>query len=244
MRQKRIPLRVATYNVHKCRGLDGRTDVRRIAAVLKSLKADVIALQEVIGPGAKKMGQDEELAMRLNMTPLLAPARLYRGHPYGNVLLSRLPVTNHVTCDLSQKGLEERICQCIDLEVDGHTVQLHNVHFGTSKNERVRQAKKLIEFVLFPQTRRPKIILGDFNEWMKGPATELLSGQLKSLDLIPHLKWRRTYPGIFPMLHLDHLYYTGHIEIRSFQVSRRWPALIASDHLPMVADIRVMVKER
>jgi endonuclease/exonuclease/phosphatase family metal-dependent hydrolase len=38
-------LRVATYNVHRCRGIDGRVRPARIAEVLRE-DADVVALQE------------------------------------------------------------------------------------------------------------------------------------------------------------------------------------------------------
>ena len=44
-------LRVATYNIHRSRGLDGRTNPARIAEVIRSIEPDVIALQEVIGAG-------------------------------------------------------------------------------------------------------------------------------------------------------------------------------------------------
>jgi endonuclease/exonuclease/phosphatase family metal-dependent hydrolase len=242
--RKKLILRVATYNIHKCRGLDGRTDVKRIATVLKALHADVIALQEVVGPGAKATGQDEELAMRLGMVPLLAPARTYRGHPYGNAFLSRLPIVRQVVCDLSQTGHEARLCQRIDITLEGHTIHLYNVHLGTSARERARQAKKMVSFVMDDSVRGPKIVLGDFNEWMKGPATALLNGRLKTLDLLPHLKWQRTYPGFLPILHLDHLYYAGHVEVMKLNIQRRWPALIASDHLAMVAELSIAVKER
>ena len=243
-RQKSIALKIVTYNIHKCRGLDGRTDVARIAKILRTFKADIIALQEVIGPGSKTTGQEEELAMRLNMVPLLSPARTYRGHPYGNAILSHLPMSGHLTCDLSQKGHEPRICHRVDIVHEGHPIHLYNVHLGTSGAERVRQAKKLVSFVMDPHVRGPKLLLGDFNEWRKGPATELLAGRLKSVDLLPHLTWRRTYPGLLPVFHIDHIYYAGHVEIRNLHVSRRWPALIASDHLPIVADISITVKER
>lgn len=242
-RQRKIlTLRVATYNIHKCRGLDGRTDVKRISTVLKALRADVIALQEVVGPGTKTTGQEEELAMRLGMVPVLSPARTYRGHPYGNAVLSRMPIARQMICDLSQTGHEARLCQRIDITLEGHTVHLYNVHLGTSARERARQAKKLVSFVMDDHVRGPKILLGDFNEWMKGPATDLLNGRLKSLDLIPHLKWQRTYPGFLPILHLDHLYHAGHVEVINLHVYRRWPALIASDHLPLVAELGISVK--
>ena len=41
-------IRVATYNIHKGRGLDGRTRIERIARVLEKIGADVVALQEVV----------------------------------------------------------------------------------------------------------------------------------------------------------------------------------------------------
>ena len=53
-------------------------------------------------------------------------------------------------------------------------------------------------------------MLGDFNEWLRGPATRVLTERLDSLDLRAHLKRRRTYPGFLPLLHLDHIYYRGH----------------------------------
>jgi endonuclease/exonuclease/phosphatase family metal-dependent hydrolase len=85
----------------------------------------------------------------------------------------------------------------------------------------------------------PKIILGDFNEWMKGLATSTLSALFDSIDIYAHLKRRRTYPGIFPMVHLDHIYYEGQVEVRSVQLLRSRTALLASDHLPLAADLRI-----
>ena len=41
----------------------------------------------------------------------------------------------------------------------------------------------------------------------------MLSERLNSVDLRDHLRRRRTYPGLFPILHLDHIYYAGQVEI-------------------------------
>jgi len=89
------------------------------------------------------------------------------------------------------------------------------------------------------ELKGPKIVLGDFNEWMRGATTQLLSGRLKSVDLTNYLKRRRTYPGLFPLLHLDHIYYAGHVEIVGVELPRTRLAKVASDHLPLVADVRV-----
>jgi endonuclease/exonuclease/phosphatase family metal-dependent hydrolase len=242
LRHKNLKLRLATYNVHKCRGLDGRVDTERIARVLKPLKADVIALQEIVGPSIKLPGQEEDLSMRLHMTSYLAPARSYRGHLYGNAMLTRLPVTKHIICDLSVSGHEARLCQKIELTLEGHTINLYNVHLGTSDAERSRQAKKLASRLADESVRGPKILIGDFNEWKKGRATDYLSEKLKSIDLTPYIGWRKTYPGLLPIFNLDHLYYSGHVGIVSVHIPRGLRALIASDHLPMLVELQITVK--
>ena len=68
-------LRVATYNIHRCRGLDGRTRPERIAEVLQAIGADVIALQEVVGAGPRHAGHAQELGAALGMGWVMAPAR-------------------------------------------------------------------------------------------------------------------------------------------------------------------------
>jgi endonuclease/exonuclease/phosphatase family metal-dependent hydrolase len=233
----RSTLRVATYNIHRCRGLDGRTRPDRIAAVLKSIDADVIALQEVIGPGPTTGGHAEELGAMLGMGWVMAPARQLRGHQFGNAVLSRLPISQHLEHDLSWKTCEARRMQRVDITAPACTLHLYNVHLGTAILERRHQAQRLAAIVSDRHTSGPKLVLGDFNEWMRGLATRTLSEKLNSVDLRNHLKRRRTYPGVFPILHLDHIYYAGRVEIRGIELPRTRLALVASDHLPLVADV-------
>jgi endonuclease/exonuclease/phosphatase family metal-dependent hydrolase len=233
-------LRIATYNIHRGRGLDRRTDASRIAAVIASLEADIIALQEVIGPGADGMGQAEEIAAQLGMTPVMAPVRLLRGRPFGNALIGRFKVCGHHRYDLSWRGREARGCQRVDLEVGPGVLHVYNVHLGTAILERRAQAVHLARILDAPSAGKPCVMLGDFNEWLRGPATRVLTERLGSLDLRGRLlKRRRTYPGVLPFLHLDHIYYRGEVEIVSAHVKRTRAALIASDHLPLVADLRI-----
>jgi endonuclease/exonuclease/phosphatase family metal-dependent hydrolase len=74
---------------------------------------------------------------------------------------------------------------------------------------------------------------------MKGLATSTLNEQLQSIVLRAHLRRRRTYPGVFPVLHLDHIYYEGLVEVVKVELPRTRLSLMASDHLPLVADLRV-----
>ena len=232
-------LRIATYNIHRCRGLDGRTRPERIIGVLKAVDADVVALQEVVGAGPHGGGQAEELGAALGMGWIMSSARLLRGHQFGNMVLSRFPITQHVEHDLSWKTCEARRMQRVDVSVNGSTLHVYNVHLGTALLERRHQAERLASIVTDRHVPGPKLVLGDFNEWMKGLVTSTLSARLNSVDLRDFLKHRRTYPGVFPLLHLDHIYYAGHLEIVGIELPRTRLSLVASDHLPLVADVRV-----
>lgn len=219
--------------------MDRRTLPRRIAEVLRPLEADVIALQEVIGAGPRGHAQDEELGAALGMGWIMGPARYRRGHLYGNVVMSRFPIVQHTQYDLTWKNRTRRCCQRADVQIGRHLLHVYNVHLGTGLRERRYQAGKLATIVDDHRVRGPKIVLGDFNEWGRGVASTLLTQTLKSLDLRSLLKRRKTYPGFFPLLHLDHIYYDGRIEVIGAQLPRTRSALIASDHLPLVADVRI-----
>jgi endonuclease/exonuclease/phosphatase family metal-dependent hydrolase len=232
-------LRVATYNIHRCRGLDGRTNPARIADVIRAIDPDVIALQEVIGAGPISKGHAEEIGALAGMGWVMAPTRHLRGCLFGNVVLSRHPIVNHSQYDLSWKTCEPRCVQRVDIAFGEDTLHLYNVHLGTAFLERRHQAGRLTAILHDRRIRVPKIVLGDFNEWMKGLATSVLSERLQSIDLRKHLRRRRTYPGVFPVLHLDHIYYEGKVEVVKLDLPRTRLALMASDHLPLVADLKV-----
>ena len=207
--------------------------------MIRSIEPDVIALQEVIGAGPNSTGHAEELGALLGMGWVMAPTRHLRGALFGNVILSRHPITHHAQYDLSWKTCEPRHMQRVDISAHGTTLHLYNVHLGTAILERRSQARRLAIIVCDRHVTGPKLVLGDFNEWMRGLATTLLSERLNSIDLRNYLRHRRTYPGLFPILHLDHIYYAGKIEIVGIELPRTRRSLVASDHLPLVADVRI-----
>src|SRR5688572_21296956 len=214
-------VRVATYNIHRARGLDGRTRLERIASVLASIDADVVALQEVVGASPLKPGQAAEIGAALGMGWVMAPTRHLRTALFGNVVLSHFPVKHHQQYDLSWKTCEPRLAQRVDLQIaEEDVLHFYNVHLGTALLERRDQAKRLAGIVHDRRVAGPKIVLGDFNEWARGLAKDVLADKLHSIDLTKHLSRRRTYPGFFPLLHLDHIYYEGKVEVLKVSLPR------------------------
>lgn len=242
-------LRIATYNVHKCRGLDRRVRPERIAEVLREVDADIIALQEVLSiEGATpEADQARFIAEELELNYCLGENRRLRGGAYGNLVLSRLPLRSTCNYDLTCHGFERRGCLRADVEI-GKNRLLHvfNVHLGLAFFERRQQARKLIgsEILNNKELQDVRIILGDFNEWTRGLTSRLLAAQLQSVDIRYHLGRKRTYPGVLPLLHLDHIYFDTPLELERFTLHRSRTALMASDHLPLVADFSLHEKRR
>lgn len=232
--------RIATYNVHKCKGLDLQTSPLRIADVLREINADIIALQEVVSVqnGTARENQARFIAEELGFDYRIGENRKHLGGVYGNVVLSRFPITETKNHDISVPGREPRGCLHADVKINSNDyLHIYNIHLGTAFFERRKQAIRLLDAEILNRHHfAPRIMLGDFNEWTQGLASRLLKNHFRSADLREHLPRKRTYPGILPFLHLDHIYYDNHLKIENAFIHRTRLALVASDHLPLVAD--------
>jgi endonuclease/exonuclease/phosphatase family metal-dependent hydrolase len=244
-----VNFRIATYNVHRCRGIDGRLRPERIVDVLREVDADVVALQEVVAEGEGSENQARYIGETLGVHWALGENRKLDGAAYGNVVLSRHPlrvVKNH---DISVAGRERRGAFHTDVMLGPKdAVHVFNIHLGTAFVERRHQGRRLSErggILHDAALTGPKVVLGDFNEWTTGLASKLLGSHLKSVEVEKKLRRKRSYPGFLPLLHLDHIYYDGPLELLKLTVHRTRKSVMASDHLPLVADFKyVMGKER
>lgn len=241
-------LRVVTYNVHKCVGLDQRLRPARIAATLREIDADVIALQEVVSvesTASRESHQARFIAEELGYEFRVGENRRHKGGAYGNVVLSRLPIVHCHNYDITWRWQERRGALRVDVrlgaEQAARVLHLFNVHLGTAFIERRHQGRMLVGEGLLRDSRLngPRVVLGDFNEWTHGLASRLLSKELQSADVRQHLRTRRTYPGALPLVHLDHIYYDPALMLERLTLHRSRVALVASDHLPLVADFRL-----
>jgi endonuclease/exonuclease/phosphatase family metal-dependent hydrolase len=225
-----VRLRVATYNIHRGRGLDGRERLDRIADVLREVRADVIALQEVLH------GQALVLAESIGAAVVFGATRRLPQGLYGNVCLSRLPFVAHERYNLTCLPFEPRSCLRADVDV-GHAAPLHvlNVHLGLGYRERIRQVRMLSHIFGRVRLPGPRVLLGDFNEWFDGRASRLLVAEFG------HARSRRrrlaTHPSPLPVFRLDRIYHDPAIRVVRVGVHRSRLARVASDHLPTYADV-------
>jgi endonuclease/exonuclease/phosphatase family metal-dependent hydrolase len=244
MTENSTRFRIATYNIHKCRGFDRRTSPERIIEVIRELKADILCLQEVVNApgGTGKFDQARKIAEALpGYNWSFGVTRPLRGGTYGNMTLTRFPLRSWQHFDVSRRRRERRGVLQTDIEINsGRTLHVFNVHFGTGFMERRYQGKRLVsdELLKRPELTEPRIVLGDFNEWSKGVTTELLQQNFKSFQPQHALRFPRTYPGMLPVMTLDHCYYEPPLELEDTRIWRTRKTLVASDHLPLIADFR------
>src|SRR5918998_2802096 len=244
-----MSLRIATYNVHKCRGLDRLVRPARIASVLREVDADIVALQEVVSfeDRAREQHQARFIAEELGYSYHVGECRRHQGGAYGNVTLTRLPVEEVCNYDITWRWQEPRGCLRVDVRLgdgDGGTgppLHVFNTHLGTAFIERRQQGRKLVGDAVLRNDKLtgPRVVVGDFNEGTRGLASRLLAEELQSADVRRHLRRARTYPGPLPILHLDHVYYDPALRLERLWLHKSLTALVASDHLPLVADFTI-----
>jgi endonuclease/exonuclease/phosphatase family metal-dependent hydrolase len=234
-------LRIVSYNVHWCRGLDRRIRPDRIARVLRELDADIIGLQEVLSFQSRSPRDDQAryLAEQLAYQHYFVGGNRERGGgTFGNVIFSRLPILNARNHDISCGTFERRGCLRADIEIsDGRLLHVFNLHLGLRAGERHQQARMLLgkQILRREDVTGARIVLGDFNEWRRGAATRLLSQEFQAVNM-RRMLLRGGFPALLPILHLDNIYYDPPLRMQNFRIHRSRTALIASDHLPVVVE--------
>lgn len=179
---------VGSYNIHHGKGMDGKLDLDRIAAILKGMDADMIALQEVDKGCARSGGVDQAkyLAEKLKMHFVYGKAINLGEGEYGQAVLSKHPIKSSLVHLLPSKG-EQRIVLETRVMIDEVEIPFCSVHLDHKSEEvRVGQAKAFLEKV----AKYPRLILcGDFNA---GVDSETMGLFKKTMVVIPKAKVEST----------------------------------------------------
>lgn len=228
-RERHGIVRLATWNIHAGRGIDGTYDLDRIIGILQRHDPDIVALQELDSRG-------HEAAPLARLTEALgghaAEARTITapdGH-YGHAVISRWPFTRTRLHDLSESRREPRAAIETWIETPYGAIHLTAVHLGLRFGERRRQAARLARIA--EPSAAATVMLGDFNEWgWRGPVRRTLAAVMQGRT------YHRTFPARWPLLVLDRIYCRP-----AEALIGSWTDLgarTASDHLPVIADIRL-----
>ena len=222
---------VASYNIHKCVGTDGKRDPGRIVDVIGEINPDIIALQEVDTRFGERKGllhlERLEREHGLVPVPLTKPSAAHGWH--GNIVLYRKGLVSHVH-ELTLPGLEPRGALVTELDIaEEKTVRIIAAHFGLLRRSREQQARAIVE-LMRRDRKRPTLVLGDLNEWRAGPKSALHGFSPAFGPLQPSAP---SFPSRLPFLALDRII-PNQPGLISDVVAHETPlSRVASDHLPI-----------
>lgn len=245
-------LRLATWNIHSGIGGDRGFDMARIVAVLAEIDADVVGLQEV-GWHRRTHHRIDQFAYLREHTGYTVVEGLVRDPlraRFGNALLTRLPVEGVQWVDLKIRGHVPRAALVAAVQRGAALLQVAVLHFGLTVWERETQTKRLMQALARQEltgkegaredatagaAQPPSVLLGDFNMLRRRTrASAILAERFPTCVRMP------TYPVRRPQLSLDRIYLSSHWEVTDARVINHGAALHASDHLPLVAEARLI----
>ena len=241
----RLTLRVMTYNVHACLGMDGLRSPKRIARVIAQSGADVIALQELDVARARSghLHQVETIAHHLEMEFNFHPAWEMADEKYGDAILSRFPM-RLVKCGqlpAAKTTREPRGAIWIELDLPcNQSVQVITTHLSIYPAERYLQAQAILTDGWIDEAldRGPTILLGDFNATHTSQTYQLLARRMTPVDSPEHTKNLTTWPSVKSLIGIDHIFTSiGDFRFDNVGTCSSTKASLASDHLPVVAEV-------
>lgn len=233
-------LRVMTYNIHVGVGMDKKLDLQRIADVINGQHPDLVGLQEVDRGVKRTEGKDEiaELAKLTSMNYAFAHNLDYQGGQYGVAILSRFPIReiDHRKYE-NKREAERRGMIRVEVDTGGKTINFVTTHLDYQHEDgRVFETEQLLVFLA--AQKAPLIVVGDFNDEPTGSAYKLMMAGFEDAWLRSGAKGGGlSYPADQPVKRIDYILTRQSDRIRA---KKAWVVnTLASDHLPIVADLEI-----
>ena len=225
-------LRVASYNIRKCVGIDRRRSPDRVMRVINRTGAEIVVLQESdrrISPRPAALTRDA-IAAHSDYQPLpLAQNDVSLGW-HGNAILVRPWVELEDLHHLDLPSFEPRGAVAADLRREGKLLRVVGVHLGLRGADRLRQLGAISDW-LNRQPRLPTLILGDFNEWSPTAPFAPLKPDFRVLAPGP------SYHAQLRLAPLDRIAHCDLWDVRRTGLLDSGEARRASDHLPIWAEV-------
>jgi endonuclease/exonuclease/phosphatase family metal-dependent hydrolase len=225
-------LRIASYNIRKAVGLDWKRRPERILSVLDEIQPDVIVLQEAdkrlgLRPAAIPFGLLATHGAYQHLDPGPGPSLGW----HGNAILLRKGFTGEVLDRLDLPGLEPRgaLVARIRPSAGAGGFALVGAHLGLKRGSRHQQVSTILSATR--NLRLPVVMAGDLNE--RAPA-RLLAPFHRDLRLVTP---GPSFHAAHPFVALDHMILGGAVRLIRAQVHVTGLSRVASDHLPIWADL-------
>ncbi|MEO6002758.1 MAG: endonuclease/exonuclease/phosphatase family protein [Opitutus sp.] len=239
-------LRLMTYNVHGCGGMDGRVSPRRVARVIASLAPDIVALQEIDLGRRRSRSEDQAtmMAQQLGMHVAFCPTVTRGQEHYGHALLSRWPIeiVKRALLPHDPKGWwkEPRAAMWVRVTVGEHVVNVVTTHLGLGRYERLLQMRMLLshEWLGRVPDEEPILLCGDFNLTPGSAPYGLAAARFRDAQAArTGHRPLNTFSSLQPFVRLDHIFLSPRFEVQHILVPRTELTRVASDHLPLIADL-------
>ncbi|MFO8043633.1 MAG: endonuclease/exonuclease/phosphatase family protein [Alkalispirochaeta sp.] len=230
--------RIMSYNIHGAVGSDGVYAPDRIGRVIREVAPSILGVQEVRRNEGDQRGVVEVIQ---EMVPdhqvLFLKTLTDEQGSYGNALVTRHELLDHVDLSLDSRGserngrrVEARRAIFARLNVEGVPIWVIVTHLAVEGWARSTQAEILLDAIntYTDHRREPVIFMGDLNEW------RMPNAFLRRLDrtFSKHAA-RRTFPARFPIIPLDRIWLSGRVRRDRVWAHRSHTARRASDHLPL-----------
>ena len=248
-RDSELPIRVMTYNIHSCIGIDGKVRPERVARVINHCDPDIVAVQEIDAhrPRSGRHDQAQVIADHLRMTHVFHAMLEEEKERFGIAIFARHPFAIIKSANLTEAGrrpfCEARGAIWVRLELAGRQpLNFINTHFGLGQAERHRQADELLgdNWLGGIPDHEPVILCGDFNSGPRSKVFQRLSGRLRDAQAAARdHKPRPTFSSVKPLLRIDHVLVSPHFTVENVDLPETPTALIASDHLPLCVELNL-----
>jgi endonuclease/exonuclease/phosphatase family metal-dependent hydrolase len=226
--------------------MDGRVSPRRVARVIASHSPDLVALQEVDLGRRRSRAEDQAklIGEHIGLHAVFCPTITRGEEHYGHAFFSRWPVEvvkrAHLPHDPKSWWKEPRSAMWIRVLVEGTPVNVVTTHLGLGPKERIMQMQMLLsaEWIGGLEEHERVIICGDFNMMPGSKPYGMAAGKLRDAQAAKSgHRPINTFSSTQPFTRLDHIFLSPHFEVQQVSVPRNDLTRVASDHLPLIADL-------
>jgi endonuclease/exonuclease/phosphatase family metal-dependent hydrolase len=227
-------LRLLAYNIKHGHGNDGKVDLSRSAEVIRRLNPDLVALQEVDNRCQRSgmVDQASQLGETTGMRSLFGKFFDFQGGEYGMATLAKFKWTDATNLRLP-RGAEPRFSLVTTIHPwqDGPAVTVANVHFYSTLEQRMAQARRLLDELA--RREGPAIVMGDFNSTPDSPVLELFADEWLIPDKGPD---RLTFSSDRPRVEIDYIVLRPRAAWRVIEIDVIDEPVV-SDHRPVLAEV-------